>query len=394
MGPQQHGDDDTGQFTRIGAPAPAPARRGRLRLGLTAWLVLVVVAAGAGATVRLLQRADDPPPPGTSNGSRERGSGQPHGDTDADGRDDLLLSTTREIRAYTSTGTAFVPSEHHAEAAEEVVRGDVDGDGSADLVTVVPARDSLDVVLRLSGEDAYAAPQRFRVEGIGREDRMVLGDVDGDGDDDLVGIGDVGIVVALADDRAFGDAEKWADTPDIGEQAFVLSGKFTDDARADLLLVDGDDEHVSLRLLPGEDGRFGGSELWREVPGWRIGLLKPTVGDFDGDGRTDLAELGEPLEGGADVMVLRSRGVDFGPPQQWLRDDTMAWQATRIVSGDYDGDGSSDVATLERQADGGLAVVVRRSTGEGFRGPVAWLTGDWPGEPRPVGVGTGILGIR
>lgn len=372
--------------TRAGDPVHAVRVR---RPRAVALLLLVLLAAGAGAGTRLAQSGQDGETPAPKSAHA-----QPRGDVDGDGRADLLLSTDAEIRAYTSTGTSFVASGLAAESAEDVVRGDVDGDGRTDLVSLVPARDVIDVVLRLAGDGSFLPAQRFRVEGVGRGDRVVLGDVDGDGDDDLVGTGSAGVVVARADSQAFRDAEVWADPLTLGEHAFVLAGQFTDDGRADLLVVDGDAEHVLLRVLPGTGDGFGEPELWREVPGWRIGLLRPAVGDFDGDGRTDVAELGEPLEGGADVMVLRSRGVDFAPPRQWLLEEELDWQGTRLVTGDYDGDGTADAATVEPQADGTTAVVVRRSNGAGFREPMSWLTGEWPGSARPVGVGAGVVGIR
>src|SRR5262249_12782740 len=85
----------------------------------------------------------------------------------------------------------------------------------------------------------------------------------------------------------------------------------------------------------------------------------PVVGDYDGDGKSDLAVFGKD---GAWSIVLSSDGAVLRP--QW--GDPAVSDVP--VPGDFDGDGRTDVA------------VFRRNTGEwfifgpalGFQGPVAW----------------------
>lgn len=380
-------DAYTEQFTRLGEPAPEPRR---FRVGVAGWVAVVLLGTGAGVTAQLLHDPRPEAPPRAPVGE----SGFVRGDVNADDRADLLVSTDTEIRAYTSTGVGFGPSGYVAESAEDVLRGDVDGDGRADLVAAIPAETSLDVVLRLAGSSGFESPRRFHVEGIGRGDRLVLGDVDGDGDDDLIGVGGAGAMVSRAENGQLGDAGQWADDIELGEDAVVVAGMFTDDDRADLLVVDGPDQGVHLDVFPSNGRSFGAPELWREIPAWFVANMRVVVGDFDGDGRTDLAELGRPEGGGSDLMMLRSRGVDFGPPQQWLRDGDLDWATTRVVAGDYDGDGLADVATLEAGTAGATDVLVYLSNGTAFRSVSTWLTGGWPGTPRPVGVGAGALGVR
>lgn len=377
----------TEQVTRIGTPVRE--RRG-FRLGVATWAGLVAIAAVAGGVTRLLQPDDEPAMAPAPSGER----GLVRGDVDDDRRADLVVSTTDEIRAFLSTGTGFRASTFETEPAEDALRGDVDGDGRADLLTVVPAEDSLDVVLRRAARTGFEAPTRFRVEGIGRGDRLVLGDVDGDGDEDLVGAGDEGAYVARAGKGTFGAVTRWSGGLDLHDDAVVLAGMFTDDARADLLVVDGVGTGVELEVLPSDGRSFGRAELWRDIPTWILGAMKVVVGDFDGDGRTDLAEAGRPDGGGTDVMVLRSRGVDFGPPRQWLLDPALDWGGVRAIAGDYDGDGVADLALLQPGSDGATDVVVRASTRAGFGAAGIWLTRTWPAGPRPVGIGAGELGIR
>jgi Subtilase family/FG-GAP-like repeat len=68
-----------------------------------------------------------------------------------------------------------------------------------------------------------------------------------------------------------------------------------------------------------------------------FGPTTPVVGDYDGDGRSDLAVLGPNLS--AWYGVLSSTGQ--------VENEQFGWSAARQVPADYDGDGRTDLAVLD-----------------------------------------------
>ena len=99
----------------------------------------------------------------------------------------------------------------------------------------------------------------------------------------------------------------------------------------------------------------------------------PFLGDFDGNGRSDIITFtrNNPLAVG-DVYVALSDGVKFEASTKW-HDFFAIDQKETVVIGDYDGDGRDDIATwlgtTTRQ------VYVARSLGTGMTPATVWLQG-------------------
>ena len=89
------------------------------------------------------------------------------------------------------------------------------------------------------------------------------------------------------------------------------------------------------------------------------------TGDFNGDGRLDLATDGSVLLGNGDGTFQPAgpvRGIGWGP--------------TRFVAGDFNGDGRLDLAVTD--ADGGVSVLLGNGDGT-FQAPVTFAAGFDPG---------------
>ncbi|GAA2780113.1 FG-GAP-like repeat-containing protein [Crossiella cryophila] len=123
------------------------------------------------------------------------------------------------------------------------------------------------------------------------------------------------------------------------------------------------------------------------------------AGDFNGDGRDDMAGLYD--YGNYDVALFVADGTVEGhtkPAQQW-RTGQGQWDParSRLVAGDFDGDGRTDVAGLYGYADNRIALFVAKGTaggvqhfakrwesnpGDWYLGSSTFVAGDFNGDGR------------
>ena len=113
---------------------------------------------------------------------------------------------------------------------------------------------------------------------------------------------------------------------------------------------------------------------------WSVDGMKPVVGDFDADGRDDIASLGRPGEGGLDVQVFRSTGAAFQGAVPWVRQPTGTWPDKDVVAGDFDGDGADDLVAVGSSPEGDQQVVAFGSRRTSFAPPVVWRSDT---DPKP-----------
>jgi hypothetical protein len=236
------------------------------------------------------------------------------------------------------------------ESPQFIIAGDIDGDGRADAVTI--NRGFLGVsFLRSDGQGGLERAADFNGSDFGLgffADRGLLGDVDGDGDLDLLaesgfldgdaqvllndGVGgflpgDVvpgaGVGLALADLDADGDLD--------------VAGFF-----ANVFVEEGADPRSGIRVLRNDGaGIFGAPEelLLADAP------AALAAGDLDADGDIDLVLTTEglnSLDRFAGLQVLRNDGAGrFSPDALLPRDEH---RPDSLVAADFDGDGIADIA--------------------------------------------------
>ena len=249
---------------------------------------------------------------------------------------------------------------------------------------VVPA------VLVVPARAAAAAPPR------------AVADFDRDGYGDLAvgvpGYGRGGAVVVLygtAGGLRTAGAQLWTqDSPGVpggvdGTDAFgaaVATGDFDRDGYSDLAVGAPDEngyEGVAHVIYGSARGLTGtGSELWQldtpGVPGASTGYehfgSALTTGDFDGDGRDDLAIAGRggseehgSAAGGVWVMRGTSGGLRPGPAlRDPLGSPSSAFGAA-LAAGDFDGNGTDDLAV------GAVGQAVTTAAGAQARAGRVWV---------------------
>jgi Glycosyl hydrolases family 43/FG-GAP-like repeat len=242
------------------------------------------------------------------------------GDFDGDGRDDIVTFThgsLADVYVALSTGSGFAASakwqDFFAIDGEVPAVGDVNGDGRDDIITFT-RNDLADVYVALSTGSGFAASAKWHdFFGIAGESPGVA-DVNGDGRGDIVTFthgANADVYVALSTGSGFGASAKWHDSFAMGLTAPRL-GDVDGDGDADLIGFTNDataDVQVSLSTRTG----FGAVRTWHDF--FAPTAEFPYVGDANGDGRDDIVTFTHTA--GADVYTALSNGTTFGAGLRW-----------------------------------------------------------------------------
>ncbi|QNE18683.1 hypothetical protein F1D05_13145 [Kribbella qitaiheensis] len=120
---------------------------------------------------------------------------------------------------------------------------------------------------------------------------------------------------------------------------------------------------------------YAGTMAWDtgEGTGFSLAKVKPVQGDFDGDGKTDMAVFRSGAGGRMWLYKLPSDGNEYqNPPAAWST-ETSPWQlnTARVVSGDVDGDGKDDIVVQNAGTGDNWQAQVYRAADD-FAVPVTW----------------------
>ncbi len=373
-----------------------------------------------------------------------------HGDLDRDGREDLVVTRagsgyiedakTIWVLAGNGDGTFGPPVAIESNCViNSIDVGDLNGDGLDDIAAALGELSNPQgrgcslglVAVHLSnGNGSFGPASHFGTGTIDTQIPIIVGDVDGDGDADLVLFDQTGLHVLLG--LGDGTFVEGGSVPfGVAASAGVIDD-FNEDGRGDVIAVnhDFDSGFLSLRLNDGAGGwlpertvpfppqtpnRAGGVAtgdfdrdghrdlvVWgylsrwmfvlpgngdgtfQTVPSYSAAFFGPVaVGDLDGDGRDDLAP-GSPA-------VLRGR--DDGTFEQQPRPGPTA---DTIVAADFNGDGRLDLGLGERsrREEPGLTVLIGRGNGT-FADPLPfWGEGEEHHAGRFDALGGDDLAVR
>jgi hypothetical protein len=230
-------------------------------------------------------------------------------------------------------------------AALRVFAADLNGDGVPDLA--VQSDDGVAALLG-RGDGAFTAPPA--VTDASGEQLIGAGDVDGDGLAELVtlvlhglpGTQEVRVRHLLAD-GALGDAAAYALPPVVYPyQPTGLVADLDGDGLADVLIATDDLVYQTLfdivatgRVLLLRGGRGGLAAATPYATASAGGGV--AAGSVSGGGRRDLVVL-EPRAWSVALLPARGDG-SFGPPRRWA----LGSQIETVATGDVDGDGRDDV---------------------------------------------------
>ncbi|GGS21239.1 FG-GAP-like repeat-containing protein [Streptomyces griseoviridis] len=268
-------------------------------------------------------------------------------------------------------------------SAGTVVRHDYDGDGRSDLAAWYDHGDGHDSLQTLlAGADGtLGQPFPSYSSAVGSWNaanmRFTTGDYDGDGRGDMAALygysdGSVRLFTALgkADGGFAAPVPSWEARPGgwTAGNMTLHSGDFDGDGRDDIAAwydYDNGDDRLFTFAANATGGFAAPVPSWSNTANdWNRDNLKFVVGDFDGDGRDDLGGLYRHADGSMRTYsFLTDATGGFRPALgSWGSATFGDWNRTHVYAGDFDGDGRDDIAAWYDYADGHDAVHVLRSS--------------------------------
>ena len=353
------------------------------RFARTSALLLVVLAVAAGlarsaAPPRLSFAAGVAPDlPRGFDGSRDAES-LAAADLNGDGKSDLALGSFRDEAVWLALsapgeGLAIQQAQYRVGGGPSALAaGDLNGDGSADLV-VAKAHSSAVSLLLGDGHGGFAPPVDYPTAA--SPVSVALADLNGDHKPDVATADADRKAVSVLLNHGNGTLERKSDyTTAIGPVA-VAAGDLDGDGRPDLVTANTSGS-VSVLLNRGK-------VLFAAKADYAAGGAPNSLAlaDFDGDGFLDAAVASPRAPKGRHVTLLLGRDDGTFRLRRYL---AARVNASRISSGDLNGDGSPDLVFSDGRA---LAVMLNRGDAT-FQGPL-WFgradtlaAGDFNGDGR------------
>ena len=267
-------------------------------------------------------------------------------DFNADGFDDLATANavSNDVTILFGQGDGSVEPPVYiplpfANEPRAIAAGDVDGDGTADLLTANGGSDNVSILFGGTAGDFSSA----RMVGLAGGDQPValaLADLNRDGVLDFVtanfGSHDISLVISDGP-RSFRRATRIA-LPDAVNPSGLVIADLNDDGLLDIAAANAGTHNVSI-LHGAGDGEFQYAATISLQPGSEPTSI--TSGDFNGDGKADLATANRKSN---DVTILLGAGDGTFDPGLSV---SVGRSPTSITTHDFNRDGVDDWATTD-----------------------------------------------
>ncbi|MFJ7899115.1 LamG-like jellyroll fold domain-containing protein [Streptomyces sp. NPDC096198] len=285
---------------------------------------------------------------------------------------------------------------------EYMSAGDFNGDGKTDLALYYNYTDNGNshaaiFTLTSTGSGGFAPPVKvWNDTAFGPNTKyMTAGDFNGDGKTDLAlyynytdnNSYHVAVFTLTAASSGSGalaaPVKQWSSTDFGPNTRMVSAGDFNGDGRDDLALyynyTDNNSYHDAvLTMTASSTGALATpTKIWNDTD-FGPNTKYMTTGDFNGDGKTDLALFyNYTADNGWDVAIFTMNGTSSASPTKIWSQTDFGPSTKYMTAGDFNGDGKTDLAlyynysaqtpavftlTADNNGDGGFAAPVRRYT--------------------------------
>ncbi|HTW56622.1 MAG TPA: VCBS repeat-containing protein [Terriglobales bacterium] len=283
----------------------------------------------------------------------------------------------------------------------EPVMGDFNGDGNMDVAKIVAntvgqtTTYSISVVLG-NGDGTFQTAMLTNTPG-NADDPIVVGDVNGDGNDDILQIHPEGDDCRAARRRNAQPQDCGGSSVDVllsnGDGTFAapvnypisdngLNGgvlaDLTANGKLDILVVDNATPADVIELLGVGDGTFQAASTVTTLAGAAPNGL--FFADFNGDGKLDIAS------GYGQVEVYLATDSGFAAPVSLVTPDTQ-YDSCFNTSGDLNGDGMPEIVSVNCDDENSVTIYVNNGDGTFQTGVYYNLTGDLYQEPSEAAIG-------
>jgi hypothetical protein len=280
-------------------------------------------------------------------------------DLDADGNLDLAVTDLAGDRVlvlhgngdgtFTAAGTVALAA---GTDPDELLAIDVNHDGKLDLVVVDEGTGSVSVALGAAGGTFGSATTVSLGAGVSA-DAVAAGDVNGDGDVDLVVTDEANGNVKVLLGNGTGGFTAGADVALVAADQVSGIALADVDADGDLDLVVADETTDTVRVALGNgDGTFGAAVSFATgLPNVDESIA---VADVNADGKLDIVVGGHAASARIAVLLGNGNGT-FGTP---VVVNLAANGDATVVVGDFDGNGTADVVVGGSAANAALGILL------------------------------------
>ncbi len=259
--------------------------------------------------------------------------------------------------------------------------GDFNGDGATDIAAAWNNGGKATLTVRLQQPDKSYSHVHWLVNSGGWSDTSFYmpGDFNGDGKTDLAGVwnngGRASIAVFLSDGAKFLPGVDWNNASGGWHESIKwFPGDFNADGKTDIGAAWNNAGRTTLTVRLSDGVRFSHAHWLADAGRW-FNSASFVAADYTGDGRADVAQLWNDV-GWNTITVFRSYGSAFASGVDWAKRDggqpPLKW-----IPGDFNGDGRADIAAAWNN-NGTNTLTVRASNGSAFV-PTHWSTnnGGW-----------------
>ncbi|URZ08029.1 NlpC/P60 family protein [Clostridium felsineum] len=276
--------------------------------------------------------------------------------------------------------------------SSRMVSGDFNGDGKTDVATFYDygnGASRIHVFTSNGSSFDYASAYGWWKTDNGYDTSriadVVAGDFNGDGKDDIAVIYNYGggatrihVFISTGNSFSYTDCNGWWSTPsgyDAGRITAAVAGDFNGDGKADIAtFYDYGNSETRIHVFTSTGSSFSYTDCngWWNSTGYDSNRIKGRVvaGDFNGDGKTDIAAMYDYGNSESRIHVFTSTGSSFTYAGGYGWWNSTGYDANRVtgklVAGDFDGDGKSDIAAMYDYGNSETRIHVFKSTGDSF----------------------------